>query len=126
MDASERSQRRTTFQEERARLLARPSSSSKSPKSPSSSTANDAASLQQSLARTQRLLAQELERVSHVASAIEQDGRILDETMGHHQTMNVRQAKRALTALEREQRKEQRILVASIVFFWCVVAYVLW
>ncbi|GKY93852.1 hypothetical protein MPSEU_000352100 [Mayamaea pseudoterrestris] len=113
--------RRTTFQEERARLFATPTSSSSK-----SSIANDAASLQQSLARTQKLLSQELERVSHVASAIEQDGKVLDKTMTQHQTMNVKQAKKALTALEREQQKEQRILMASVFFFWCVVAYVLW
>jgi hypothetical protein len=123
METSERSastHRRTAFQEERARLFDRPRKTSQS------STANDAAGLQESLARTHRLLAQELERVSHVASAIEHDGKILDQTMSHHQTMNVIQAKKALTALEREQQKEQRILLASIIFFWCVVAYVLW
>ena len=116
--------RRTAFQEERARLFASPQA--KAASASSSTTANDAASLQESLARTQRLLKQELERVSRVASAIDQDGKLLNKTMDQHQTMNVKKAKHALTALEREQQKEHNILVASIIFFWSVVAYVLW
>lgn len=122
MDASGRDDeaRRVAFREERARLFDLPR------KSGQSSTANDAASLHQSLCRTQKLLSQELERVSRVASVIDEDGKLLDKTMGHHQTMNIKKAKKALTALEREQQKEHRILLASIAFFWCVVAYVLW
>jgi hypothetical protein len=121
VEASDQAIRRQkSFQEERARLFASPTNAK------SSSTANDAATLQESLTRTQKLLQQELDRVSNVASALEQDGKILDKTMSHHQTLNVKQAKQALTALEREQEKERRILMASIIFFWCVVAYVLW
>lgn len=94
--------------------------------SPSTTTASEAASIQQSLARTQTLLQQELHRVSQVVHAIDQDGKLLQETMSDHKSMNIRQAKQALTALERAQQHEQRILMASILFFWMVVAYILW
>ena len=91
------------------------------------STASEAAAIQQSLNRTQALLKNELERVAHVASTIDDDGKHLQETMQSHQTMNVSSAKKALTSLERAQQREQRILIASIVFFWLVVFYIfLW
>ena len=91
-----------------------------------SSTANEAAAIQQSLGRTQSLLRSELERVSNVASAIEGDGKLLNKTMDAHETMDVSKAKKALTSLQRAQQREQRILVASILFFWTVVFYILW
>jgi Sec20 len=89
------------------------------------STASEAAAIQQSLNRTQALLKNELERVAHVASTIDDDGKHLQETMQSHQTMNVSSAKKALTSLERAQQREQRILIASIVFFWSVVFYII-
>jgi hypothetical protein len=89
------------------------------------STASEAAAIQQSLNRTQALLKNELERIAHVASTIDDDGKHLQETMQSHQTMNVSSAKKALTSLERAQQREQRILIASIVFFWSVVFYII-
>lgn len=115
-----RRQRNVAFADNRSQLLSTPRQKRKS------STANEAAGIQQSLSRTHRLLEMELSRVSHVAQAIETDERLLKETMHDHQTMNVKSAKKALTALEREQQKEQRVLAASVVFFWLVVVYVLW
>jgi ribosomal protein L16 Arg81 hydroxylase len=92
-----------------------------------STTVSEAAAIQQSLNRTQLLLKHELERVAHVASTIDDDGKHLQETMHSHQTMNVSSAKKALTSLERAQQREQRILIASLVFFWSVVFYIfLW
>jgi hypothetical protein len=108
-----------TFQEERARLFATSSTSQ-------GTTASEAASIQQSLSRTQTLLQQELERVSQVSKALDDDDELLHQTKDLHSTMNVSHAKKALSALERAQRKEQRLLAASIVFFWLVVAYILW
>ena len=90
------------------------------------STANEAAAIQQSLSRTQQLLHHELERVSHVASAIDSDQKMLKDTMDDLKTMNVSSAKKALTALERAQQRERRILMISVIFFWTVLFYVMW
>jgi hypothetical protein len=94
----------------------------------STSTAVEAAGIQQSLERTQALLRSELERVSHVASAIDQDGKVLDETAGLHRQLNGSAvvAKRALSALERAQQRQQRVLRGSLVFFASVVLYIAW
>ena len=61
-----------------------------------------------------------------MANAIEDDGKLLEETKELHQTLNVSSAKKALTGLERAQQREHRVLMASIVFFYLVVFYVLW
>jgi Sec20 len=86
----------------------------------------EAAGIQRSLERTQLLLKQELERVSHVASTIDQDGKLLDETTTLHQQMNVKGAKKALSSLERAQQRQQRVLRCSLAFFWTVVFYIAW
>jgi uncharacterized membrane protein YjjP (DUF1212 family) len=99
-------------------------SSRKSKKS--SSTASEAKSIQKSLLRTQSLLKNELQRVSHVHTAIEEDGQVLQETMDHHKSLNTKNAQKALNALERAQQQEQRVLMASVVFFFCVAFNVLW
>lgn len=88
-------------------------------------TAAEAASIQNSLSRTQHLLSHELNRVSAVSSTIDADGKALEETMKTHQTLSVKKAKHALTALQRAQQREQRVLTASILFFWSVVVYIL-
>lgn len=95
-------------------------------KSSSRSTASEAAAMQESLARTQKLLQAELERTANLASALDSDGQLLQETMEDQQTMDVKKAKKALGSLERAQLMEQRILALSIGFFWIVVFYVLW
>lgn len=91
----------------------------------SSNTAAEAASIQTSLSRTQNLLKNELNRVSQVATAIDEDGKILQETKTTHQSLNVKKAKNALTSLQRAEQREYRILLASILFFWSVVIYIL-
>jgi len=120
-----------SFRDDRSQLFGVKRRKNQQRRSPSSSssanaTATEAASIQQSLSRTRALLRSELDRVSHVSHAIEDDGKLLKDTMQAQETMNVSSAKKALTALERAQQVEHRVLVASIVFFWCVVFYVLW
>mmetsp|Transcript_5014 Transcript_5014/g.7066 ORF Transcript_5014/g.7066 Transcript_5014/m.7066 type:complete len:137 (-) Transcript_5014:91-501(-) len=92
------------------------------------STADEARSIEMSLRRTNQMLHQELDRVSSIANAIDQDGRVLGDTKSHHKEMkdDIKGAKGALKGLEREKQKERRILIASIVFFYAVVAYVVW
>ena len=87
-------------------------------------TASEAAEIQRSLNRTQGLLQSQLLHVTHVASAIDDDGKVLRKTMDEHQTMNASGAKSALSNLQRAQQKEQRYLIASIVFFSAVVVYI--
>jgi len=92
------------------------------------STADEARSIEMSLRRTNQLLHQELDRVSSISHAIDQDGRVLGETKSHHKEMkdDIKGAKGALRGLEREKQKERRVLMASVVFFYMVVAYVVW
>jgi uncharacterized membrane protein YjjP (DUF1212 family) len=92
----------------------------------SNSTASEAQSIQKSLMRTQSLLKNELHRVSNISNAIEEDEDVLRQTMDHHKSLNTKQAKKALTALQRAQQQEQRVLYAAIVFFCSVAFYVVW
>jgi hypothetical protein len=113
-----------SFREDRTKLFER--NGIKRGKGLSSNTASEAANIQKSLHRTQALLKNELERVSKVASAIDDDGKMLQDTMTDQQSLNVSSAKKALTSLQRAQQREQRVLMASIVFFYGVVFYILW
>jgi hypothetical protein len=89
-------------------------------------TVSDAAAIQQSLSRTQTLLKSELARVAAVQNAIKDDENLLRKTIDTHKNLNVVGAKRALTELERAELKERRVLLASIIFFWTVIFYILW
>ena len=111
--ALERRQREDLFSQRRSKKL-------------SSTTASEAQSIQKSLMRTQGLLKNELQRVSHLGNAIEEDGKVLQTTMDDHKSLNTRNAQKALTALERAQRQEQRVLMLSVAFFFLVVFYVMW
>jgi hypothetical protein len=113
-----------SFREDRTKLFER--NGIKRGKGLSSNTASEAANIQKSLHRTQALLKNELERVSQVASAIDDDGKMLQDTMTDQQSLNVSSAKKALTSLQRAQQREHRVLMASIVFFYGVVFYILW
>ena len=93
---------------------------------PKSSTASEAQKIQKSLLRTQHLLKNELHRVSNITNAIEEDGHMLQQTMDHHKSFNTKNAQHALTALQRAQAHEQRVLNASIVMFFSVVFYIMW
>ncbi|CAJ1966791.1 unnamed protein product [Cylindrotheca closterium] len=91
-----------------------------------SSTASEAQILQKSLMRTQMLLKNESQRVSNLAAAIEEDGKRLQETMDHHKSLDIKKAGKALKGLERAQQHEQRVLMASVSFFFLVVSHVLY
>lgn len=89
-------------------------------------TASEAQDIQQSLLRTRNLLENELHRVHSIGGVIEQDGQILEQTLGDHKSLNTSQAQQALRALQRSQQQEQRYLNFSIAFFVMVVVYVMW
>ncbi len=95
-------------------------------KKAASTTASEAQSIQRSLMRTQGLLRNELQRVSQLGNAIEEDENVLRKTMDDHKSLNTRNAQKALTALERAQRQEQQILMLSVLLFFLVVFYVMW
>ncbi|VEU37114.1 unnamed protein product [Pseudo-nitzschia multistriata] len=100
--------------------------SRKTKKTKSSSTASEAQRIQKSLLKTQNLLKNELNRVSNISTAIDEDGDILQQTMDHHKSLNTKNAQQALTALQRAQAHEQRVLNASIFVFGTVVFYIMW
>lgn len=125
MDEIDRTQNGRTIQNNRNSLFQRSASQSNSG-SLVNATADEAASIQQSLHRTQRLLMHELDRVSRFQSAIEDDGKLLQQTMEAQKSLNVKGAKKALTALERAQQNERLVLRASIFFFWMCAFYVMW
>lgn len=91
-----------------------------------SATANEAAAIQESLSRTQQLLQSELSRVSAVQTAIDDDEKLLRKTLDTQKSMNVKGAKKALTALERAKQHEDRMLGLSVLFFSSVVFYIWW
>jgi Sec20 len=133
MASSYEPSRSEIFRREKDALFEQPHDSSgqvlrqrRRPVSATDATAAEAAAIQQSLQRTQKLLQSELSRVSAVQRAIEDDEKLLRETMDTHKTLNVSAAKRALTELERAEQHERRVLAASIFFFWSVVFYVVW
>lgn len=123
--------RTETFRRERNAVLERPSSTRARRRRTATTAATDAtaaeaAAIQQSLSRTQKLLQSELTRVSAVQNAIDDDEKLLRQTMHAHQTLNVKAVKKALTELERAKQQENRVLAAAILFFWSAVLYVLW
>ena len=93
-----------------------------------SSTADEARSITKSLRRTQALLSQELERVSHVSEAIDEDGMLLQKTKTHQHVMKdtTKGANSALRNLQLQQRKENLVLMTAVFFFYAVALYVLW
>mmetsp|Transcript_27292 Transcript_27292/g.58398 ORF Transcript_27292/g.58398 Transcript_27292/m.58398 type:complete len:131 (+) Transcript_27292:125-517(+) len=99
---------------------------SKKTKKSKSSTASEAQKIQKSLLKTQHLLKDELNRVSNITNAIEEDGNILQQTMDHHKSLNTKNAQHALTALQRAQAHEQRVLNSSIIVFMTAVFYIMW
>jgi hypothetical protein len=92
----------------------------------SSTTASEAQKIQKSLMKTQHLLKNELHRVSNISNAIEEDEQVLRQTMETQKSLNTKQAQKALTALQRAQQQEQRVLYASVVFFCAVVFHIMW
>jgi hypothetical protein len=115
-----------SFQQDRSNLFSGNLRIRRRPTTATNSTTSEAAAIQESLSRTQRLLQSELGRVAVVQNAIQDDEQILRKTMDAQKSLKVASAKRALTELERAQQHEHRVLMASILFFWTVVFYILW
>ena len=114
------------FRQEKNTLFEQSHRVRRRPATANHATVSEAAAIQQSLSRTQKLLQSELARVAAVQNAIEYDEKLLRDTMHAHKTLNVAGAKKALTELERAEQKERRVLAASVLFFWSAVLYVMW
>ena len=114
------------FQQDRNNLFSGIVRIRRRPSTATNSTTSEAAAIQESLSRTQRLLQSELGRVAAVQNAIQDDEQILRKTMDTQKGLKVAGAKKALTELERAQQHEHRVLMASIIFFWSVIFYILW
>jgi hypothetical protein len=110
------------------KIMSSPLKSPGKQKKQPTSTADEARSITKSLRRTQALLVQELERVSHVSDAIDEDGKLLQKTKTHQHIMNdtAKGANAALRNLQLQQRKETLVLMTSVFLFYAVALYVLW
>lgn len=71
---------------------------------------------------------QELSRVSSLSSAIQDDGALLDDAKSEHVGMGgtMKGARGMLNKLKRQDVRDAFVLRAAVIFYWVVVAYVLW
>jgi hypothetical protein len=125
-DTEKRNRHDLFFENPRSSSTSRRRRDGSSSSSSSSNTKQEAQDIQKSLLRTRGLLQNELQRVYSINQTIEQDGQILEKTLGDHKSLATKQASKALKALKDAQRQEQRVFNASIVFFMTVVLYVMW
>jgi hypothetical protein len=81
-----------------------------------------------SLNRTKQMMRSELQRVSDVTSAIQDDGKRIQSIKGEHISMGdgVKGAKYALGWLKLKEKEDVIIFWSSVVFFYIVVLYVMW
>ena len=81
-----------------------------------------------SLHRTRNMLQTELERVSHLSTALDSDGSILASTKEEYQSMQIetKGAKGSLYKLKRLELEDSIIFWSSVVFFYLVCLYVCW
>ena len=74
------------------------------------------------------MMEQELSRVSSLSSAIQDDGALLDDAKSEHVGMGgtMKGARGMLNKLKRQDVRDAFVLRAAVIFYWVVVAYVLW
>ncbi len=74
------------------------------------------------------MMAQELERVANLNTTIRDDGALLQGAKEEHLGMEgtMKDARGVMKKLTRQDVRQAIILRCAIVFYWCVVAYVLW
>lgn len=90
--------------------------------------AQEASNIVESLMRTKSAMKQDLERISHVTDAIDSDGAMLKDTKESHQGLSglAKGAKGALRYLQAQERREDVVLWAAVIFFFLSAAYVFW
>jgi hypothetical protein len=74
------------------------------------------------------MMSAELERVSGLAATIHDDGALLHDAAEEHAGMGgtMKGARRTMGKLGRQDVKDAIVLRSAILFYWTVVAYVLW
>jgi hypothetical protein len=71
---------------------------------------------------------QELSRVSSLSTTIEEDGTLLSDAKNEHVGMGgtMKGARGMLNKLKRQDVRDAFVLRGAVLFYWGVVAYVLW
>jgi hypothetical protein len=74
------------------------------------------------------MMAQELDRVSNLNTTIRDDGALLHDAKEEHLGMGgtMKGARGVMKKLARQDVRDAIILRCAIIFYWFVVAYVLW
>lgn len=74
------------------------------------------------------MMEQELNRVSSLSTTIAEDGNMLNDAKNEHVGMGgtMKGAKGMLGKLKRQDVRDAFILRGAVVFYWVVVAYVIW
>ena len=92
------------------------------------SASRTAQSITSSLLNTKSMMEQELSRVSSLSSTIQEDGDLLKDAKSEHVGMGgtMKGAKGTLNKLKRQDLRDAFVLKVAVIFYWTVVAYVLW
>lgn len=87
-----------------------------------------AQSVTTSLLHTKSMMEQELSRVSNLSSTIQEDGALLTDAKNEHVGLGgtMKGARGTLNKLKRQDVWDAFVLRMAIIFYWVVVAYVLW
>ncbi len=104
-------------------------STTKKPKKKGKDNHNDEAKAKtSSLMRTKEMMKNELQRVSDVSSALQDDEKKLKDTRAEHERMGggVKDARYALGWLKVKEKEDVIVFWSAVVFFYCVVLYVMW
>ena len=74
------------------------------------------------------MMEQELSRVSNLSSTIEEDGALLTNAKNEHVGLGgtMKGVRGTLNKLKRQDVRDALVLRLAIMFYWMVVAYVLW
>jgi hypothetical protein len=80
-----------------------------------------------SLSRTRNMLQTELERVSHLSTALDSDGQILTLTKEEYESMQeeTKGAKSSLYRLKRLEMQDSIIFWSAVAFFYIVCLYII-
>ena len=97
-------------------------------KNATSTAAEDAKTIHDSLLRSKALLSQELDRVNTLNQTIDNDNKILMETNSSHLFLGniVTGAKSALRQLKSQENRDMVLLWSSVMFFYSIVLYIVW
>mmetsp|Transcript_24032 Transcript_24032/g.51873 ORF Transcript_24032/g.51873 Transcript_24032/m.51873 type:complete len:135 (-) Transcript_24032:597-1001(-) len=92
------------------------------------SATHQAQSITSALLRTKNMMSQEIDRVTTLNTTIHDDGALLAGAKEEHAGMGgtMKGARSMMRKLGRQDVRDAIILRCAIIFYWVVVAYVLW